>query len=297
MKIHILANEHAGTGNALKIMEEIKSLLNQYELTSSFTEKDPANFIQFMEENPDIKYLIAIDGDGTVNYAIQALAGKDAILIPVPAGTGSDLTRTIGRVTAKEIPEIISGGRFRKVDLGLVNINGNSQYFMNIMETGLGGNVMVRVNSTEHRTGATFLKAILYCILKMKRIEAEIKIGYEIIHGQIIDIIIPNGQYFGKGIHASPDSKIDDGFLDLHLIKYMPRVRILFKLLSLRSGTYISDRYVINKKIKSTGVNCKSMVEIDGETVIANSFSVEVLPGIIKIFEFPEENDSAINKI
>ena len=297
MKIHILANEHAGTGNALKIMEEIKSLLNQYELTSSFTEKDPANFIQFMEENPDIKYLIAIDGDGTVNYAIQALAGKDAILIPVPAGTGSDLTRTIGRVTAKEIPEIISGGRFRKVDLGLVNINGNSQYFMNIMETGLGGNVMVRVNSTEHRTGATFLKAILYCILKMKRIEAEIKIGYEIIHGQIIDIIIPNGQYFGKGIHASPDSKIDDGFLDLHLIKYMPRVRILFKLLSLRSGTYISDRYIINKKIKSTGVNCKSMVEIDGETVIANSFSVEVLPGIIKIFEFPEENDSAINKI
>ena len=224
-------------------------------------------------------------------------AGKDAILIPVPAGTGSDLTRTIGRVTVKEIPEIISGGRFRKVDLGLVNINGNSQYFMNIMETGLGGNVMVRVNSTEHRTGATFLKAILYCILKMKRIEAEIKIGDEIIHGQIIDIIIANGQYFGKGIHASPDSKIDDGFLDLHLIKYMPRVRILFKLLSLRSGTYISDRYVINKKIKSTGVNCKSMVEIDGETVIANSFSVEVLPGIIKIFEFPEENDSAINKI
>ena len=119
MKIHILANEHAGTGNALKIMEEIKSLLNQYELTSSFTEKDPANFIQFMEENPDIKYLIAIDGDGTVNYAIQALAGKDTILIPVPAGTGSDLTRTIGRVTVKEIPEIISGGRFRKVDLGL----------------------------------------------------------------------------------------------------------------------------------------------------------------------------------
>ena len=297
MKIHILANEHAGSGNALKIMEEIKSVLNQYELTSSFTEKDPANFIRFMEENPDIKYLITVGGDGTVNYAIQALVGKDAILIPVPAGTGSDLTRTIGRVTVKEIPEIISGGRFRKVDLGLVNINGNSQYFMNIMETGLGGNVMVRVNSTEHRTGATFLKAILYCILKMKRIEAEIKIGYEIIHGQIIDIIIPNGQYFGKGIHASPDSKIDDGFLDLHLIKYMPRVRILFKLLSLRSGTYISDRYVINKKIKSTGVNCKSMVEIDGETVIANSFSVEVLPGIIKIFEFPEENNSAINKI
>ncbi|WP_276922857.1 diacylglycerol/lipid kinase family protein, partial [Ferroplasma acidiphilum] len=148
MKIHILANEHAGSGNALKIMEEIKSILNRYELTSSFTEKDPANFIRFMDENPDIKYLIAVGGDGTVNYAIQALAGNDTILIPVPAGTGSDLTRTIGRVTVKEIPEIISGGRFRKVDLGLVHINGKSRYFMNIMETGLGGNVMVRVNST-----------------------------------------------------------------------------------------------------------------------------------------------------
>lgn len=297
MKIHILANEHAGSGNALKIMEEIKSILNRYELTSSFTEKDPANFIQFMDENPDIKYLIAIDGDGTVNYAIQALAGNDTILIPVPAGTGSDLTRTIGRVTVKEIPEIISGGRFRKVDLGLVHINGKSRYFMNIMETGLGGNVMVRVNSTEHRTGSTFVKAILYYILTMKSIGADIKIGDEIIHEQIIDIIIANGQYFGKGMHASPDSKIDDGFLDLHLIKYMPRSRILFKLPSLRSGAYISDKYVINKKIKEASVNCKSIVEIDGEIIIADSFSVEVLPGIINIFELPGEDNSAINKI
>ena len=297
MKIHILANEHAGSGNALKIMEEIKSILNRYELTSSFTEKDPANFIQFMDENPDIKYLIAVGGDGTVNYAIQALAGNDTILIPVPAGTGSDLTRTIGRVTVKEIPEIISGGRFRKVDLGLVHINGKSRYFMNIMETGLGGNVMVRVNSTEHRTGSTFVKAILYYILTMKSIGADIKIGDEIIHEQIIDIIIANGQYFGKGMHASPDSKIDDGFLDLHLIKYMPRSRILFKLPSLRSGAYISDKYVINKKIKEASVNCKSIVEIDGEIIIADSFSVEVLPGIINIFELPGEDNSAINKI
>ena len=38
-----------------------------------------------------------------INYAVQALAGKDIVLVPVPAGTGSDLSRTIGRVNIKEI--------------------------------------------------------------------------------------------------------------------------------------------------------------------------------------------------
>jgi YegS/Rv2252/BmrU family lipid kinase len=290
MRIHILGNEYAGSGKASQLMEEIKSLLKDYQVTSSFTEREPENFIHFIEENPDIKYLIVVGGDGTINLAIQAIVRKDIILIPVPAGTGSDLARTIGHVDLKSIPDIISSGNYRNIDLGLVHINDKSIYFINIMETGLGGNVMMKVNSTEHRTGLTFLTAILRNIVRLKPLSADIKICNEIIHEQIIDVIIANGQFYGKGIHASPDSIIDDGLLDVHIIKYMPRLRILLKLVSLRSGTYIHDKDVVNKKIKEISVTCNSTVEIDGETFIANQFSVDVCPGSLKIFGFPEKN-------
>lgn len=290
MRIHILGNEHAGSGNASQLMEEINALLKDYQVTSSFTEREPENFVHFIEENPDIKYLIVVGGDGTINLAIQAIARKDIILIPVPAGTGSDLARTIGPVDVKSIPDIILSGNFRNIDLGLVHINGKSIYFINIMETGLGGNVMMKVNSTEHRTGLTFLTAILRNIFRLKPLSASIKIGKENIYEEIIDIIIANGQYYGKGIHVSPDSIIDDGFFNVHIIKYMPRLRILLKLASLRSGTYIHDKDVINKKIKEISVACNSTVEIDGETFIADHFSVEVCHNSLKIFGFPEKN-------
>ena len=35
MRIHILGNEYAGSGNAGRIMEEIRLLLNNHEVTSS----------------------------------------------------------------------------------------------------------------------------------------------------------------------------------------------------------------------------------------------------------------------
>ncbi len=295
MRIHILGNEYAGSGNAGRIMEEIRLLLNNHEVTSSYTEKNPGNFINFIEKNLDIKYLITVGGDGTINYAVQALAGKDIVLVPVPAGTGSDLSRTIGRVNIKEIPEIISTGKFRNIDLGLVHINGESRYFINIMESGLGGMVMERVNSIRHRSGLTFIHAILSCIMKMKPVMSDIEIEKEIFHENIIDIIIANGQYYGKGIHASPESLIDDGFLDVHIIKYMPKIRILFKLLSLRNGTYIRDKYVINRKAKEISVNCNSIVEIDGETINANTFSIESCHNALKLFQ--ESGNISLNKL
>ena len=48
MRIHILGNEYAGSGNAGRIMEEIRLLLNNHEVTSSYTEKNPGNFLQAM---------------------------------------------------------------------------------------------------------------------------------------------------------------------------------------------------------------------------------------------------------
>ncbi|WP_337860913.1 diacylglycerol kinase family protein [Ferroplasma sp.] len=287
MRIHILGNKYAGSGNALRIMEEIKHLLDGYEVTSSFTEKNSENFINYIEKNSDIKYLITVGGDGTVNYAIQAVAGKNVILIPVSAGTGSDLARTTGRVKISEIPNIISVGKSKRIDLGLIHINGKSRYFINIMEAGLGGMVMVKVNSIKHRTGLTFIYAILSGIIRIRPIASNIIIDNESLNEKIIDIIIANGQYYGKGIHASPDSIMDDGFFNVHIIKYMPKIRIFSKLLSLRNGTYIDDSYVINRKAKQINVICNSLIEIDGETENASSFTVEMCHNMLELFQFP----------
>ena len=42
--------------------------------------------------------------------------------------------------------------------------------------------------------------------MKIKPVMSDIEVGKESFHENIIDIIIANGQYYGKGIHALPDS-------------------------------------------------------------------------------------------
>ncbi len=284
MRVHILINKYAGSGKAPGIMEDIKSILTDYEVTFSYTEKTPDSFIDFIAINSDIKYLIVIGGDGTMNYAAQALAGSDIIMIPVNAGTGGDLSRTIGKVRPPDIPEIISRGNFREIDLGKIEINGVTKFFINIMEAGLGGHVMIRVNSVKRRTSMTFLTAIIISLFKAKPVRASITTEGDSMTVDILDLIVANGQYYGKGIHASPESDISDGFLDVHIIKFMPKYRVMLKLSSLRTGGYTSDKDVINKRVKSIHVNCRSILEIDGETLSAEDYEISIYHNALKIF-------------
>ncbi len=284
MRIHILVNKYAGAGKAPEIMENIKPLLEGHDVTTSYTEKTPENFIEYIESNGDINYLVAIGGDGTMNYAVQALAGKNTILIPIDAGTGSDLSRTIGRVNVSHLNEIISSQHYREIDLARIQVNGTSKYFANIMESGLGGNVMLKVNSVKRRTSLTFMSAILASLISAQPVKATVKIENESITADILDLIIANGQYYGKGIHASPDSDMGDGFLDVHLIKFMPKYKVMMRLNSLRNGSYTSYHEVINRRAKSIHVICQSTVEIDGETMKVDEYTVSVCHNALKIF-------------
>ncbi|MEM3675511.1 MAG: diacylglycerol kinase family protein, partial [Thermoplasmataceae archaeon] len=160
-----------------------------------------------------VEGIIVVGGDGTVNEVIQSVAGKDVIIAPIMAGTGSDFMRSLGSPGAPEVVSALTSGIFTKIDSAIIESNTFKRRFINIMEVGFGAEVMRYVNS-HRRNRFSFYAGILGSIWKLTSYEIELL--YNGLHddAEAIEIVVANGRYFGGGMLASPASSLTDGKLD-----------------------------------------------------------------------------------
>ena len=92
-----------------------------------------------------------LGGDGTLNEAINGLAGSDVALAPLPGGSTNVFARTIGLPddpveAAAMLLETLAAGHIRRIGLGQVN----GRYFL--FHTGVGYDAAV-VQQVERRAG------------------------------------------------------------------------------------------------------------------------------------------------
>lgn len=91
-----------------------------------------------------------VGGDGTVNLAIQEVAGTGVPLGIVPSGTGNDFAAMLGlrELDARAAADAIAGGLTRRVDLARVTRgDGSTQYFGTVLASGFDSKVNDRANA------------------------------------------------------------------------------------------------------------------------------------------------------
>ena len=125
----------------------------------------------------------------------------------------------------------------------------------------------------------TYFANIIYFDKNNKEVKGE---GKE----ELMFIMIANTVHTGKGMKIAPNAKLNDGLVDLLLIKNVSRTR-LFKLMpKLFSGEHIKDHNVIYKQVKEIIFNSenKSKLNIDGEIKGISPFKLEIIPKALEIF-------------
>ena len=101
--------------------------------------------------------VIVVGGDGTINEAIQGLAGTKARLAIIPRGTGNVLARELGLpLDDEQALKIAAQGKSRQIYLGLAidETTNVSRYFILMAGIGLDASVVKRVQpSLKKRIG------------------------------------------------------------------------------------------------------------------------------------------------
>lgn len=235
-----------------------------------------------------------VGGDGTVNLAIQEVAGTGVPLGIVPSGTGNDFAAMLGlrELDARAAADAIAGGLTRRVDLARVTRgDGSTQYFGTVLASGFDSKVNDRANAMRWpRGGSRYDIAILVEFLTLAGIPYEVDVELadgtrEQIRGDLVMATVGNGRTYGSGIPICPDADPADGLLDVLLVRPAGRLRLLRLLPRVYRGTHttvpeVSVRRARSVRLSSPGVTAYA----DGDPIGALPLSVDVVPAALTVF-------------
>ncbi len=160
----------------------------------------------------------AIGGDGTQRTAAARLAGGDVPLAVVPGGTVNLLARVLGVDDLERAAAAAAGTRDRAMDLGCL---GDETFLLN-SSSGWDAAIIGDVDETTKQSGRLgFVATGMVTWLRTRATQVDIDLdGIPWFHGRAVTVMVLNvGQRGSASIHVAPDAEIDDGRLDVVVLR------------------------------------------------------------------------------
>jgi YegS/Rv2252/BmrU family lipid kinase len=247
-----------------------------------------------------VERVLVAGGDGTLSEVATGLLAADlaryVTLGVLPLGTGGDFVRSLGIPRGLEPAlECICAGKTRSVDAGRVEFVGadgaqRTSYFVNVSSLGISGLIDELVNRTTKRFGGTvsFLVGTVRAIFQYRSARVAIRVDGELVHeAPLVLATGANGRYFGGGMQVAPQARIDDGLLDVVIIRELSVPRLLAKLPKIYAGTHLSDPAAAlhrGRVIEAVAEPGLVKIELDGEPLGTLPARFEVLPGALTLY-------------
>ncbi len=229
--------------------------------------------------------IIAIGGDGTVHEVANGILRQKEVpsnqirMGVIPVGTGNDWIRPykIPRDYQSAVKVIAEGREFVQdvAKVSYVGRNGQQEerYCVNICGMGLDAAVNLRVCQMKDkgRNGKlAYMLQLAKSVFSYRSCKMTVNVdGVNEAKGSIMSVAVGIGQYNGSGMWQLPDSKADDGLLDITVIETMTVPRIAMVVGRLFDGRIYTVKRVHNYKGRRVIVSSEQVreMEIDGEAL------------------------------
>ncbi|HET9299992.1 MAG TPA: diacylglycerol kinase family protein [Candidatus Polarisedimenticolaceae bacterium] len=173
-----------------------------------------------------VERVVVAGGDGTLHNALQALAGTQSALGVVPAGRGNDLARTLDvPLHAVQALQHALTAPIRSIDLGQVG----KRWYACIGGVGFDGEVA----AVARRVGKAMPGPFVYPWALLRKLPGfvppHVRVEYDgtVWEGRTMMALFANGTTFGGGMRIAPQAVLDDGLLDLVLVREVGKLELL----------------------------------------------------------------------
>ena len=202
-------------------------------------------WVQWAEEHSEIVRLYSCGGDGTLNEVLMGAKGCPLIEVAcVPCGSGNDFIRNYGsNEDFLDLPSLMSG-KAQTIDM----IETNAGWSASICAAGLDAQVAYGIPKYRRiplcgGSMAYYLSIVEQLCGKMGK-KLSIDIDGEHIEQDCLLLAICNGSYYGGGFFAAPEASMNDGMLDVVIVKKINRLRIAKVLDVYKKGAHLYDGQV-----------------------------------------------------
>jgi lipid kinase YegS len=246
---------------------------------------------RFASEAAEVDLLIAAGGDGTLNEVVNGLMDLSIqarpVLGVVPLGTANDFATGCGIPRdPKRALALCLKGEAVPIDVG----KANEHWFLNAATAGFGAEVTATTSPELKRLLGPAAYTVMGAILAMnvRQYHGRLTLPGREITGSGPVAIIGNGRQTGGGVQVAPRARIDDGLLDVLVIRHIPATALLAAARELQQfsseGEYISYWQSPWVEVHSEE---PMPVNLDGEPVHFSSVRYEAVPKAIRLIAPP----------
>ncbi len=302
-KWFVIVNPVAGNGRGLDDFPQISKYLRDAHIHCEpvFTEhKFHATELTVSAVKEGYRRIIVVGGDGTLHEVVnglfiqQEVAPNEVLLAVIATGAGNDWVRTFGVSTRyQDAVQSIREGYSILQDVGVVSYEEahyrQNRYIANVAGAGFEAQIIRRVTHL-HKKGRKSRWRYTWCLISQffsyKSTGVKVWIDDHLVYNNLLlSIAIGVCKYNGGGMQQLPEAVIDDGMLDVSLIRPVHFWHVLFRFRYLFNGGIYRIRHVLKERGQRIRIESSPeiSVEADGELLGETPLEFSVLHKAIRV--------------
>jgi diacylglycerol kinase (ATP) len=254
-----------------------------------------------MKARRHLDALVVVGGDGMVHLGAQICAEQRHLPLGiVAAGSGNDAAHSYGlplldiEAAADRIVEGLRGD-VTAVDMGKVTGRGvgepgDPRYFTCVLSAGLDAAVAAYARTINWPRGP-----IKYKFATFREVPRFHPYGVRVVadgkrwQGACTLVAVANSTVFGGGLIISPDSKVNDGWLELVTAEDVSRAGVLKLFPKLKDGSHVKDPRITITRVKEVTISQTDdgaklpAAFADGELVGSEPLHIKIAPKALHV--------------
>jgi diacylglycerol kinase (ATP) len=262
--------------------------------------------------------VVAVGGDGTVNEVVNGLVGSQTALAVLPAGTVNIWAREMG------LPiDLLQAARYtleaqrRRIDVGLAqrlsakqakkfaaqrpeisppgdrpSTDPASRYFLLMAGIGFDAAVTAGVKAQEKKwLGAiAYVKQALQLAWNYRGRRIGLYVDGKRITGPVLMVVVGNSQLYGGVVKFTAHATVDDGQLDVCVIKGRRMWSAPLRLITIFSRSYGRDPRVQYLQAQQVEVRGRRQlpVQLDGDYIGTTPMQFSIVPQSLWVLVPPQ---------
>jgi diacylglycerol kinase (ATP) len=199
--------------------------------------------------------VVIVGGDGTIHECVNGICDlprsytEDVAIAIISTGTGCGLARSLGIPPGFEDQiSVAFGPDIRTIDLGRLEFDNTEEtrFFVNECQIGIGAEVVRRTKRGKKALGGSLAYTLATIPLLFTYPNPEIKLQWDDSIPQevpVTGISIGNGAITAGGMHLTPHAILDDGLLDVLVMKGQSSYQRARSFLHVRSGRHVNSSH------------------------------------------------------
>jgi diacylglycerol kinase (ATP) len=229
--------------------------------------------------------VLVAGGDGTINEAVQALAGHETVLGYLPYGTVNVWAREL------DIPLDLEGaarslldGRVETIDLGIAG----DRYFLLMAGIGLDAEIVRRAQRVERykqRFGVLpYVASGISTIPFYRGHDMELRYDGIIRRVQALMLVVGNTKLYGGRFQLTPNAVANDGWLDLCIIKGRGGLSLMRQSVPILLSGSVSHADVEMVRVRELTVDAAEplALQLDGELAGTTPVRFRIAPRALR---------------